>query len=189
MINFTPPYLKTFFISDTHFSHKIAITKIKRPYKTIEAMDKDLILRWNKEVPKDGVVFHLGDVSFASPERTVEILKSLNGKIYIIPGNHDYKLDQLAKKGKLPTNTTLLTQYEEVSINYRKKNYEIMMCHYPIIQWNKKHYGSMHVYGHCHGSMTAFFSKMKAVDVGVDVRGFKPVAFLDLLKIMDGRDE
>ncbi len=34
-------------------------------------------------------VYHLGDVGLGSPENLKEVLSQLNGKIYLIKGNHE----------------------------------------------------------------------------------------------------
>lgn len=51
---------KTFFISDTHWSHSNIIYYCSRPFRDKYEMDEVLINNWNEVVPEDGVVFHLG---------------------------------------------------------------------------------------------------------------------------------
>ena len=80
---------KVYMVSDTHFGHAKIITLCSRPYKNIEAMNKDLILRWNNTVAKDDIVFHLGDFGFGDKRRIAEIVRALNGRIVLCLGNHD----------------------------------------------------------------------------------------------------
>ena len=55
-------------------------------------MNEDLIKRWNSVVKPNDIVFHLGDFMFGNINRFWEFRSRLNGKIYLIHGNHDYKL-------------------------------------------------------------------------------------------------
>ena len=80
---------KVFFTSDTHFSHKNIIRYCDRPFASVEEMNKGIITMWNETVPKDGIVFHMGDVCFGGNARWEEMLSQLNGTIYLIRGNHD----------------------------------------------------------------------------------------------------
>ena len=93
---------KIFFVSDTHFCHENIIKYCKRPFKSIEENDEELIRRWNEKVPEDGIVFHLGDVAFGDRERVDNILKRLNGKIYLVIGNHDWRHIVTDHKWRLP---------------------------------------------------------------------------------------
>jgi len=82
--------VKNFVTSDTHFGHKKIIEYARPEYRngTIEDMDNDLILRWNKTVSPEDTVYHLGD--FAWKENQIKkITEKLNGKIILILGNHD----------------------------------------------------------------------------------------------------
>lgn len=81
---------KIFFTSDTHFCHKNIISYAGRPFFSTEEMDKALIENWNSVVPEDGIVFHLGDFCFGGNTQWKTIRKKLNGKIYLILGNHEY---------------------------------------------------------------------------------------------------
>ena len=83
-----------FFTSDTHFNHTNIIKYAQRPYSDAEEMNEDLIKRWNSVVGKNDIVFHLGDFMFGNINRFWEFRSRLNGKIYLIHGNHDYKLMQ-----------------------------------------------------------------------------------------------
>ena len=80
-----------FFTSDTHFFHEGIIKFCKRPYATVEEMNETLIRNWNETVPENGTVFHLGDFAFGGWREWMSDYNRLNGKIYLILGNHDLK--------------------------------------------------------------------------------------------------
>ena len=77
------------FTSDTHFGHKNISRFTKRPWNSAEEMDEGLIKNWNEVVGENDIVFHLGDFAFASNGRWKELIERLNGRIYLILGNHD----------------------------------------------------------------------------------------------------
>jgi len=86
-----------FLVSDTHFLHdKVEQYEPFRKRYIFEgypSMEDWLIDKWNQIVKKDDLVLHLGDFSFK--EFDIELLEliidSLNGKIFLILGNHDKK--------------------------------------------------------------------------------------------------
>jgi calcineurin-like phosphoesterase family protein len=106
-----------------------------------------------------------------------EILSRLKGKKYLIQGNHEKYLDDPMFKQRA---------FEWVKdyyvLNY--KGIDIILFHFPILQWHKSHRGSIHLYGHVHNSGVRypdFEEKLemlgkKAINVGVDVHDFYPVS-------------
>ena len=82
---------KIFFTSDTHFGHEHILKFCDRPFKDVEEMNYKLIDNWNKKVPHDGLVFHLGDFAWGGYELWKNIRNQLNGEIILIKGNHDIK--------------------------------------------------------------------------------------------------
>jgi len=70
-------------------SHNKEFVWQRRGYHSVESMNHDLIQKWNSVVNKDDTVFHLGDIMLNDTDRGIEILKSLNGNIHLIRGNHD----------------------------------------------------------------------------------------------------
>ncbi len=78
-----------FFTSDQHFGHKNIIKFSNRPFNSVEEMDEMMIQRWNEKVGETDEVYHLGDVGLASSGKLRKILERLNGKIYLIKGNHE----------------------------------------------------------------------------------------------------
>lgn len=81
--------MKLFVIADTHFGHGKIIEYESRPYEKVEAMDADLIGRWNATVGENDFVLHLGDFSLHGAEKTREIIRQLKGQKMLILGNHD----------------------------------------------------------------------------------------------------
>lgn len=57
---------EVWFTSDTHFGHENIIRFCNRPFRNAEEMNAELIRRWRETVPKDGIVFHLGDFAHGS---------------------------------------------------------------------------------------------------------------------------
>ena len=54
-------------------------------------MNETLIENWNRVVRQDDIVFHLGDFCLGGSHECTKILNRLNGKIYLVLGNHDMK--------------------------------------------------------------------------------------------------
>ncbi len=63
---------------------------------------------------------------FASVEEMNELLTRLNGRLYLITGNHDRFVRQPEFRS---SRFTWIKPYEEISDNKRK----VVLCHYPIM--------------------------------------------------------
>lgn len=74
-----------FFIADTHFDDKNILRCENRPFDSVDSMNTTIISNWNRVVKKTDEVYVLGDVG------TTTFIKSLNGKKYLVKGNHDVK--------------------------------------------------------------------------------------------------
>lgn len=133
---------KSFYISDTHFGHKNIIRYDNRPFFSADEMDKVLIDSWNKVVSKDDTVYILGDISWHGEEKTIEIMKSLNGKKVLIRGNHDRVSIKLSRC------FMRVADYAEIIDGTTK----VIMSHYPMPFWNGQFRDSVHLYGHIHNS-------------------------------------
>lgn len=169
-----------FFISDTHWSHKNVIKYSNRPFTSVEEMDEAMIENWNNTVTDKDIIYHLGDFSFANYDTTKSILKRLRGHKHFLWGNHD----QIFVKNKdLLGYFETVQDYKELRWNKQK----IVLMHYPLLTWNKGHYGAWHLHGHCHSSINHLNEGTTRVDVGVDNFGYTPISFDEIEKIMDNR--
>ena len=81
--------MREFIISDLHFNHKNIIEYCNRPFESIEEMNKTLIKNWNRIVKGDDIVWVLGDFAIGNKEKISQIVEQLNGRIYLVMGNHD----------------------------------------------------------------------------------------------------
>jgi len=81
--------MKRFIISDTHFNHANVIKYCGRPFADVSEMNSILIKNWNETVGSEDIVYHLGDFAFGSKDKIAELRKLLNGRIYLLLGNHD----------------------------------------------------------------------------------------------------
>ena len=80
-----------FFTSDNHWSHKNILEFCKRPFEDVEEMNRKMVENWNNKVPKDGIVYHLGDFCWGGYQLWKSIREQLNGDIILIKGNHCLK--------------------------------------------------------------------------------------------------
>lgn len=85
------PHSADIYTSDTHFNHANIISSCHRPFNSLEHMNETLIANWNNVVQRNDIVFHLGDFSFGGAAQWAKIRSRLNGRIYLIVGNHDKK--------------------------------------------------------------------------------------------------
>jgi calcineurin-like phosphoesterase family protein len=171
-----------FFTADTHFGHRGVLSYSNRPFTTIEEHDSELVRRWNAVVGPHDDVFHLGDVSFVGKQRTEAILGALNGRIHLVLGNHDKPLRAPSRQDRFEW----VKDYAEIKIGTVGQPQRIVLCHYPIESWNRRHHGAWHLHGHCHGSLP-YAAHHRRIDVGVDCWSYAPVSFAELTRAMQVR--
>jgi len=193
--NITYSQEKLFFTSDSHFNHAKMIlpTYCDRPFKDAEDMNSELIRRWNKKVPKDGIVFHLGDFAWGSTTGAQKLLESLNGTIHLVIGNHD---KTVLKKQYTRDLFESIQHYVKIRIGDKDaiggKGYqEIVLMHYPILAWDKIRHGAWHLFGHEHGNFKhhtshGHESHQACIDVGVDneYTDFAPLSYHEVKDII-----
>lgn len=154
--------MKTWYTSDLHFDHKNIVKYTNRGKDTTqEDHDEWLIDLWNSQVNKSDLVWHLGDFSFSRSADNIEpILDRLNGTKHFIKGNHDDR--KVLSELKTMNAISWLGDYKETKI----KQNPVVLFHFPISVWHRKHYGAFHLHGHSHGGFKE--GRGKILDVGLD---------------------
>ena len=119
-----------YYIADLHFFHEAMNTYMdKRGFENTLQMNEYMIQRWNQKVRKKDEVVILGDLSWGSVQDTNALLEQLQGKLYLIQGNHD----RFLKRKEADTSRFVWVKpYAELSDNSRK----VVLCHYPIMCYN-----------------------------------------------------
>lgn len=136
-------------------------------------MNNTLITNWNNRVKKKDIVYHLGDVGFGNIHKIISILELLNGKIYIIPGNHDKWIKNFIYSEKIKILPPI------VNLKYDKKLF-LVLCHYPMRSWEMMKYGAIHLHGHVH--INNYFTELpNSIDVGVDNNNYIPVSLDEII--------
>jgi len=157
------------FTADLHLGHKEVINFCKRPFRSVEGMDKALILRWNSRVNPEDTVFHIGDFSLTNREKITNYLKQLNGSKILIRGSHDKR-------------SNLKTIIESLQIKFGGKY--INLVHDPQFANSLYRFNFVgHI--HCHWKfkqMTFALSMTNLVNVGVDCWNYMPVSFEEIMK-------
>jgi len=156
----------TWYTSDTHFDHNniLKFARATRRGETVEEMGELLIEAWNSVVKPEDTIWFLGDFSFGNPQQIEAVVKRLQGKIELVPGNHDKVIKR---------NRYLYELFENVHIPLIVNNSigrdHMVYCHFPIYEWDGAHYGAYHLHGHSHGHVIRF-PEWRMFDVGVDNR-------------------
>lgn len=169
-----------YFTSDHHFGHENIIKFSNRPFNTVEEMDQELIKRWNSKIGKNDKVYHLGDLGLCKADRMKAILEQLNGKIYLIKGNHEGAAMSNTNRFEWTKDYFELNVADEEAPNGKQK---IILLHYAMRVWRSSFRGTWHLYGHSHGSLQDD-ETMNAFDVGVDCHDFYPLSYAEVKAIM-----
>jgi calcineurin-like phosphoesterase family protein len=147
-------------------------------------MDETMVRKWNEKIGPRDSVYHIGDFALNNPAQFKEILKLLNGSIYLVKGNHE---DTALKcKGRFEW----IKDYYELKVpddSLPKGRQKIVLFHYAIRQWQDKHSDSFHLHGHSHG-MLEDDKKSLSIDVGVDCHNFYPLEYSEVKEIMLMKD-
>lgn len=144
-------------------------------------MNQTLIDNWNAKVGVNDIVFHIGDFAFLKESKDFQkLIESLNGKIYLVPGNHDDMRIHIPLSSKLGPKFTIMNTLDEVDIQVEDEKMRFVLCHYALRVWNKSHYGAIHLYGHSHGTLPDD-PNSRSMDVGVDSNNYTPLHLDEVL--------
>ena len=144
-----------------------------------EVMNKTLIENWNKVVKDNDLVFILGDLAlnYGDINNVNNIIKKLNGDKILIVGNHDYEIINSKKFNK----NLFLAIREYLEIKLYGKNF--VMCHYPILHFNKQDKGSIHLYGHMHAMPMDVKYIRHGYNVCADVNNYRPISIKQFISL------
>lgn len=166
-----------YFTSDTHFGHESIRTLADRPFESLAEMDSELISRWNGVVKPGDTVWHLGDFAHRNSASLADYRARLNGTIHLVVGNHD-----VAIKGD---NLALFASVQVMAeVTIRSKS--IILCHYPLREWDKAWRGAWHLHGHVHGRLDDE-AHGYSLDVGVDSHDYRPIGVERIAELFAGR--
>lgn len=182
-----------FVTSDTHFGHARIIELCERPFPNLEAMDRELVRRWNSVVGPGDTVLHLGDLALGEREYSIGLTAELNGRKLIVPGNHDVFWSHYRASAK---NTALNFEllkgagWEVLPEQFTAvlDGREILICHFPYAgdSHGEDRYAELRpiddgrplLHGHTHdtdhGALGSLFH------VGTDAHEFTPVPMSDI---------
>lgn len=176
---------KVFFTSDTHWGHGNIIKFCDRPFKDVEEMNYKLIENWNKKVPQDGLVFHLGDFAWGGSDMWKNIRQQLNGEIILIKGNHD-------QKNMSSTAEQTLFKYSAWQMLIEVEGRKVLLNHFPFLCYAgvyRDPKGLVYsLYGHVHSGPGKKGEDIPRLihtfptqfDVGVDNNDYEPISWYEV---------
>lgn len=182
--SYNPSYVSSFreedplfFTSDTHFSEEAIIRLCGRPFPNADEMDSKMVELWNGTVPKDGIVFHLGDFCAKGKSRWEKILSQLNGEIHLILGNHDLR----RITPEVASLFASVSEQKQIKVGEQR----IYLNHYPFLCYGGSYRDVWQLFGHVHtgpGHTGLDDNRLGILfpmqyDVGVDNNGYRPVSF------------
>jgi calcineurin-like phosphoesterase family protein len=165
--------------ADPHFSHRRIPELAGRPYGDVDTMNDDLVARHNELVAHDDLVWLLGDVALGSGG--VDQVGRLNGRIRLVPGNHDPMWQGHRKQGRhrryldagideIVDGATIVVAGQTVTLSHfpyagDSQDDDRHAAHRPVDR------GGWVVHGHVH---QRWRQRGRQINVGVDAWAFRP---------------
>ena len=149
----------TWIIADTHFFHANIGLYCSRP----EGWQDLIIENWNRFIQPGETVFHLGDLTLGRKEDAETLIPLLNGKLYLMRGNHD-------RRG--------VAFYQSLGIILVKDPYHmkhtsglrLVFSHRPILPLEP---GVLKLHGHIHNNPAPELGA-RQVNLCVEARDYRP---------------
>lgn len=174
------------FIADTHFGHGQLLKDVRPQFASVAEMDSFIIDNINRKMKRSDTLYILGDFSFRSKRSPVEYLEAIKPKKILIVGNHDR--DWLKKLSEQERQRLFAGIYQQHTV--KKHGIELHFNHFPQLAWNRSHFfgQSFSIVGHIHSARDTtvaarLFPEVKCqYNAGVDINGFAPVTFGELVE-------
>ena len=172
LIDLDQKHQNVWFMSDLHYGHENVLKfGLGRPFGDLAEMNSYLAETVRNTLNKKDILFDLGDLFWKTEETEMKSLcKCFPEKKIKFIGNHD-KENLYCPGGVLRHYFWLVADLIDLKIRYHGENIRMTLSHYPILEWNHRHYGSIHIHGHCHGNIDRTWNSIPQelrIDVGFD---------------------
>ena len=159
---------QTWLISDTHFFHVNIGQYCSRP----DGWQDLIIENWNRWIGPKEIVFHLGDLVLGKKENAQALIPLLNGKLYLIRGNHDRRSAAF---------------YQDLGITLVKDPYrmdmtdgmQLVFSHSPIVPLPPR---LLNLHGHIHNNPAPELGPCH-INLSIEVLQYRPWRLGDVLKL------
>ena len=150
-------------------------------------MNEAIVERWNQKVQPSDVVFILGDVMLGDNDKGIGYISRLNGKLYVIRGNHD-----------TDTRVTLYRESNHILEVYnayylRYNGYHFYLTHYPCLTGNLEKETlkqmTLNLSGHTHSKNKFFYDLPYVYNVAMDAHNCAPVSIDEIIEDMKNKVE
>ena len=163
--------------SDLHLRHRDIIRHCRRPFESVEAMDKALLSAWEATVAPGDTIICGGDLAVTgSIDHTLlTVLESMPGRKLLVLGNHDMgHSGKPGETGSDETSMTLVIPGEPT----------LLVTHMPL--WNVPA-GRVNVHGHVHNHEA--LNPGPFVNICVEQTGYRPLSLEAVRKLAARRLE
>ena len=163
------PARRTWIWSDLHLSDPGPFEVFKRPFPSVEAMNRHLLGEWRRLVGVDDTIICLGDVGHPDAWRDRELMERLRGcpgRRVLIVGNHDHDRRALAEAGFEVQHERALYDAEPV----------LALTHAPL---SAVPVGAVNVHGHLHEGTEWTY---RHVNFAVERWTYRPVSVAEIAR-------
>jgi calcineurin-like phosphoesterase family protein len=161
------PDENTWLITDTHFFHANIGQYCNRP----DGWQDLIIKNWNRLIQPGEIVFHLGDLAFGKKENIKALIPQLNGKIYLMRGNHD----RFSKA--FYANLGITVVKDPYSMIY-SSGQRLIFSHRPFSPLEP---GVFNLHGHIHNNPSPDVGS-RHINLSVEVREYRPWRLGDIIQ-------
>ena len=169
-----------YFISDHHWGHKAIIRMSNRNFDNIVDMNQIMIDKWNEIIQPDDEVYYLGDFMYKMNPNTFvnHVLNKLNGKIYLIIGNHDERYLK-----KYMNRVEWIKDRYELKHIHEDKEYKFILDHYPLYSWKGMWRKTIHLHGHTHRNTDDLYYESigDKMNVNCEFLDYTPISIVDVI--------
>ena len=178
---------RIFVTSDTHFGETAICRRFGRDFHDVESMNERLVDEINSVVGADDTLLHLGDFVGSTDDSRSRLAASIRARIdcshiILVRGNHD-------PVGRNRFDTLFDSLHDRLSFKLpvpgdAGEQVRLVLSHFPLQVWQGRHAGSLHLYGHTHGTIE---EQGRSTDIGVDCWGLRPQRLDRIVEMLCGR--
>ncbi len=163
--------MSAFFIADMHFDDDNIRRYENRPFETVQEMNDAIVKNWNDVVEEGDEVYIIGDIG------NEEYIKKLNGKKYLVKGNHDKLTNEEYRKIGFEEVYDKPVIYEDFWI----------LSHEPVYVNTNMPYAN--IFGHIHNNPMYKTVSARSYCVSVERINYTPISFEDIILAVQQEDE